>query len=492
MASSSRSQLLWSYASTVSNTLMQAASAVVLTRFVAPAEYGLVALAMLCCRFPNYLSQLGMSRAVIQKPNLSEGNIRAAFTLSMGLGTAGCVIIAGLSPLLASFFREPRLIFVLLFMSLNFVFQGALLVSGGLLRRALKMRELAVVDTLSYLISTFAIGLPVALKGYGAWAIVASTVTQTLIAAMLYFAVSPHSLRPTFRLADYDHIVAFGGKATATSLVEGIGGSIDTLAIGRFSDAFSVGLFNRSALLMQLPVQNLSNGLTQVLFSRFSRESELGSSNSFDLLVRCQTVFLAIIFPLCAGASGAASCIVLTIYGSRWAPAIPLFAVLSAAVAADVSFHLPGIQMEALGRFRHKMAVQLIYAIFIAGGVYLSISKGLVMVGMTLTGLQLCRSLGLHFYTAKYLNRSFMAMMSSWTPGLIGALVVGGGIGFVASAFHRLPGAPPVLQLIACILTGLGVSSIFYGTFYRHSVFDPVMQMIRIRRAEEPGRIGVE
>jgi O-antigen/teichoic acid export membrane protein len=466
---------------------MQAVGAVVLTRFVAPAEYGLVALAMLCCRFPNYLSQLGMSRAVVQKPELSVGNIRAAFTLSMGLGAAGCAVIAGVSPLFARFFHEPRLVPVLLVMSVNFVLQGAILVSGGLLRRALRMRELAIADSLSYLISTFAIGLPIAIMGYGAWAIVASTVTQTFFAAILYYAASPHSIRPTFLRGNYEHIVGFGGKATATSIVEGLGGSMDTIAIGRFSSAFSVGLFNRSALLVQLPVQNLSNGLTQVLFSRFSREAASGTANSFELLVRCQTVFLAIIFPLCAGATGAASCIVLTMYGSKWAPAIPVFAVLSAAVAADASFHLPGIQMEALGRFRHKMAVQLMYAMLIWGGIALSISKGLVMVGITLTGLQLCRSLGLHFYTAKYLDRSLMAIMSCWIPGLTAALVVGGAIVLVASIFHRYPGVPPALQLMACMLTGLVVSSTFYVVFYRETVFDPLMRLIGIHRIKEIG-----
>ena len=128
MASSHRSQFLWSYTSTISNTVLQFVAAVTITRFVAPAEYGLVALAMLCCRFPSYLSQLGMSRAVVQKPDLSEGNVRAAFTLSIGLGIAGCLVIAALSPLLARFFHEPRLTPILIVLSLNFLFQGAILV----------------------------------------------------------------------------------------------------------------------------------------------------------------------------------------------------------------------------------------------------------------------------------------------------------------------------------------------------------------------------
>jgi len=486
MASSHRSQFLWSYTSTISNTVLQFVAAVTITRFVAPAEYGLVALAMLCCRFPSYLSQLGMSRAVVQKPDLSEGNVRAAFTLSIGLGIAGCLVIAALSPLLARFFHEPRLTPILIVLSLNFLFQGAILVSGGLLRRALKMRQLAIADTLSYLISTFAIGLPIAIKGYGAWAIVASTVTQTLITAMLYYAASPHALRPTLRRSDYEHIVRFGGKATATSIIEGLGGSMDLLMLGKFSTAFNVGLYNRSGLLIQLPVQNLSNGLTQVMFSRFSRASAQGSADAFDLLVRCQRIFLAIIFPLCSGAAAAAYCIVLTLYGAKWASAIPVFAILCAATAADASLHLPALQMEAMGRFRHKMIVQLSYMICIGAGVYLSIPYGLVMVGVALTGLLLCRSIGLQYYTARYLDRSFPVLLSAWVPGLTAALPVGVSIAFVAGFLRAKSGIPAALQLIACILTGLGVSTVVYATLFRRLVFNPLMALLRARPVQHP------
>jgi teichuronic acid exporter len=261
---------------------------------------------------------------------------------------------------------------------------------------------------------------------------------------------------------------------------------MDIMMLGKFSTAFNVGLYNRSGLLVELPVQNISNGLTQVLFTRFSRASAQGSAGAFDLLARCQRIFLAIVFPLCAGAAGAASCIVLTLYGTKWSSAIPVFAILCAATAANASFHLPAVQMEALGRFRHKMIVQLLYLICIGGGLYLSVSHGLVMVCLTITGLTLIRSFGLQFYTAKYLNRSFTDMMSSWVPGLTAAIPVGGAIVFVAGVFLKHPGVPTVMQIIVCILVSLGVSSAFYGIFYRKSVFDPLMTLMGIRRMKGP------
>lgn len=487
MVSRSRSQLLWSYSSTLSNSVFQLIAALTITRFVAPAEYGLVALAMLCCRFPNYLCQLGMSRAVVQKSDLSEGNIRAAFTVSMGLGLVGCLAVAAASPLLAYFFHQPKLQNILLVLSLNFIFQGALLVSGGLLRRALKMRQLAIADTSSYLISTFAIGLPIAMKGHGAWAIAASSVSQSFITALLYFAATRHSLRPTFERVDFEHIVTFGGKATGTSIIEGLGSSVDTLMLGRFSTPASVGLYNRTSLLIQLPVQNLSNGLTQVLFSRFSRVSAQGSPRAGELFAKSQRIFLAIAFPICAGASVAASSIVLTVYGSKWSSAIPVFAVLSIVTAAIASHHLPSIQLEALGRFRHKIVIQSLFLLCVAGGIYLSVPYGLVMVGVTLAGLELCRSIGLNYLSAKYLNWSFLAAMSTWVPGLVGATAVAVTIRILVRSLPVNGWMGMMTELIANILVSLVVIVVVYAIFFRHSVFDPLMSLIGAGRERLQG-----
>jgi len=481
MPNDARSQLRWSYTSTISTTLLQVVAAATITRFVAPAEYGLVALAMLCCRFPSYLSQLGMNRAVIQKADLSEGNIRAAFTLSFGLGLAGCLTIVAMSPLLARFFHEPRLKAVLIVLSLSFVLWGFSLVSGGLLRRSLRMRQLAIADISSYVISTFAIGLPIAIKGYGAWAIIISAVSQALIATTFYFLACPHSVLPTFNRENYRHIVAFGGKATATTIMEGLGGSVDTLLLGKFSTAFNVGLYNRSYLLIQLPVINFSNGLTQVMFRKFAIASAEGSVDAFDLLARSQRVFLAVIFPLCAGAAAAASCIVLSLYGPVWTAAIPIYTILCCSAAADATGHLPAYQMEALGRFRHKMLVVFSYLVCAVAGIVLLIPHGLVAVCIALGVLQLIRSFGLSFYCAQYMKHSVGSILITWIPGLTAALPVGISIAIVAHFLRADLAAPQAVQLVACILTGLLVSAGFYGVFFRRSIFDPLIMILGIR-----------
>lgn len=109
MTDNNPSLLRWSYLSTISTAAMQLLASATITRFLQPSDYGLAAMAMLCSGLVGYFTQLGMGRAIVQKPNLTDGNIRASFSLSLATGLGGFVILSALTPVLAKYFREPRL-----------------------------------------------------------------------------------------------------------------------------------------------------------------------------------------------------------------------------------------------------------------------------------------------------------------------------------------------------------------------------------------------
>src|SRR5258708_3023858 len=124
MTENSPSQLRWSYLSTISTASMQLFASATITRFFQPSYYTLAAMAMLCSSLAGYFTQLGMGRAVVQKPNLTDGNIRASFLLSLAAGLGGFAILSALTPILAIYFREPRLPPIVIAFALNLVFQS--------------------------------------------------------------------------------------------------------------------------------------------------------------------------------------------------------------------------------------------------------------------------------------------------------------------------------------------------------------------------------
>ncbi len=479
MPASPESQLRWSYVSTFSTAGMQLLAAATITRFLQPRDYGLAAMAMLCSSLAGYFTQLGMARAVIQKPSLSLGNIRAAFTLSLATGVGGALVLGALSPLLARYFREPRLPPILLVFSLNLIFQSLAMVSGGLLRREFRMRDLAICDFVGYLFSTFGLGLPLAIKGYGVWALVASNVSQPFLTAVAYFVARPHSIVPTLQRQDYAHITAFGGKASVTTAVEAVGASLDTILLGRLVTPSSLGIYNRSLTLSTIPIYNLAQGLARVFYPALARAAGTSLEECRRMLEASETQLLAVILPTCMGAAIAAPTIIPVIFGKQWSAAIPLYQVLCAMAAFDVTPALPCIQLEVLALFRRKFIIQTAFALALGVIVLLTARFGIVTVAVSLAGLQFVRSLALHRVSAQSLGTSPWSLLRTWLPGTWCSLVIGAALYALQAALLGRHRPDAALRLVLLVLAAIVVAVPFYWAFYRESVYTPWTRLFR-------------
>ena len=473
--------LRWSYLSTLTTAVMQLLAAATITRFLQPADYGLAALAVLCASLAGYFTQLGVGRALIQKEEVTLGNIRAAFTLAMATGTGGCLLLAALSPILSRYFRQPRLTPVIVAFGLNLVFQSAGLVSGGLLRREFRIRDLAICDFMAYLLSTFCIGLPMAMHGFGVWALVGSNVSQQLIAAIAYFVARPHPFLPTFDRENYEQIASFSGKATITSAIEAFGGTLDLSIMGRLVGAAPIGLYGRSLTLSTQPCYQASMGLTRVFTPSLARAAERSVHEGTEMLITSERQLMSLVFPMCAAAAVAAPTIIPVVFGRQWIAAIPVYRVLCLVAALDSSFDLPATQLEIANQFGHKMLLQSAFAVLFAVCILLLAPRfGVFAVACAYAVLQLARSLIFHYLSAKSLHVTLWTLLSSWTPGLVCAGLVATAVGVLqrygsmATPFHS--GVKLTAIMVVSLITIVAV----YRGIYRSAVFDPWRGIFRL------------
>ena len=472
MSDSHHSQLRWSYFSVFSTAVLQLAASATITRFLQPSDYGLAAVAMLCYSMTGYFTQLGVARAIMQKPKLSAGNIQAAFTLALATGLAGFILLAALSPLLARYFEQPRLPPIIIAFGLNLIFQSLTGVSGGLLRREFRVKELSICDTLGYLLSTFGVGLPMAMKGFGVWALVGSNVSQPFIVMVLYFIVRPHPVLLSFKREDYAHITGFSGKASMTTAVEALGGSLDTIVMGRLVSPASLGLYNRSLTLSTQPGYNVSMGLSRVFYPRLSRAAEQGLSSCLRILKDSDRQLMSVVIPFCMAAAVAAPVIIPVIFGKQWTSAIPVYQVLCLVALLDASTHLTAIQLEVLSLFRNKFYVQLAFGLAFGAGI-LAFTRfgGILAVALVYVVLQALRSIGIHRLSARSLNVSTVSLYLPLVPGFVCGTILAAALYVIQRwlpGFHRLNGAA---QLALLIGSSALLGTLIYRIFYRATVY---------------------
>jgi len=170
----------------------------ILARLLNQEQFGLANAALTIVSFAAILSQLGLDKALIQRPEITDAHVRTAFTIFTLLGIIVGAVVAALAPQISSFFKTDELIPVIRVVALTFPLQGITLVPAALLARRLKFRRFTGIDALSYLIGYGFVGIGMALAGFGVWALIGAALAQAMIVIIWLIAMQPFPKRPMF------------------------------------------------------------------------------------------------------------------------------------------------------------------------------------------------------------------------------------------------------------------------------------------------------
>src|SRR5688500_12223349 len=96
--------MVWTGGGVAAEMALQGVVVVVLARLLAPADFGVVAIALVMTGFVGIFGELGLIPAVIQRERLEPAHVRTAFTGSLALALLIGLALWGLSPSIARFF----------------------------------------------------------------------------------------------------------------------------------------------------------------------------------------------------------------------------------------------------------------------------------------------------------------------------------------------------------------------------------------------------
>ncbi|MGD0942479.1 MAG: oligosaccharide flippase family protein, partial [Terracidiphilus sp.] len=156
--------------------LMQSVATVVLARLLTPADFGLVAMVTAITGLGQAFADLGLSEATIQHPEISHDQVSTLFWINVAIGATLMSITAALAPVLAWFYKEPRLLHITFLASLTFLIGGLRVQHDALLKRQMRYLSLVIRDVSSYLLAV-PVAITLAWRGAGYWAILALPLT---------------------------------------------------------------------------------------------------------------------------------------------------------------------------------------------------------------------------------------------------------------------------------------------------------------------------
>jgi O-antigen/teichoic acid export membrane protein len=406
------SGLRWFYLSTMTLMVANLAYTATVSRLLDPVAFGLMAMANLVVLFTQYFARMGLASALVQKPELSEEEIRASSTAGIVIGLACLAVVWVLAPAVAALFRAPTLPPLLRALGVSFVFMGWSMTGLGLLRRQLRFRTLSMISMGTYVFAYLVVGVGLVLLGAGVWSLVAASVASTAIQAVWQYAVVRHPLRPVLRWEPYRAVCSYGARLSGAYLMNYIGGNVDTFTVTRIASAADLGQYTRGYYLVFQPLGNyLAQALTNVLFSTLSRIQQ-------DL-ARLRRAYLSVLslgnlvlFPVCAGIAVAAQELVLVVLGPQWKLAVGLVPWFALAGGCNVASQLTQLLADARAELNRSLAVQTAYILGLVLLVLLALpfrSKGVWVIAAAVAAAETLRYVG---YLA--LARRVLGLPWSW------------------------------------------------------------------------------
>ena len=343
----------------IATRLLGFVSTLILARVLVPADFGMVAIAMTYLAAFDAFSIFGLQDAIIRAPEVDSSLLDTAFTLSLLRGLFNTLIIAGTAPIAAHFFDEPRLLPLLLVVSLFPALEGTENIGIVEFRRGFRFErefQLFLVPRLVSVVVTIA----VALLFHSYWALVVGNLVLRVVRWMLSYAMHPY--RPRLGIAAWRRLIGFSFWTWAATIADFGRDKSWMIVLGRFLDTFQVGVFMMAVEIGSLPLNEIVVPVCRALFSGFTAARNAAGGFAYAFRRTIGVIALPIL-PAAVGMSAVAGYIVDLALGPQWLSASLVIGWVSAAAPLALLSLMGSTAMLVSGHVRNNFLIGGAYAV---------------------------------------------------------------------------------------------------------------------------------
>lgn len=351
--------LKWNTIDRVLSQVLYAVTGVVLANLLSKEDFGLVGALLVFQAFGILFVDSGFGSALLRKKEATRRDYSTVFWFNMSVSVAVYVILFFCAPLIADVFQgDRRLIALSRVMFLSFILNGLGLVQTTRLMKEMNVRQIAVANTVGLVVSG-TLGVVLAFRGYGAWALVWQTVTLAAVKTGWLWATGRWWPELCFSRESLASIWRVGLSVFSSSALNTFFLYIYSFVIGAFYSLVSLGVYTQADKWSKMGSASISQVLTASfvpLLARFQDDGEnfrrhVSKINRFTGLV---------LFPVMFGIAATGAPLFHTLFGDKWDAAIPLFQILTLRGVFIVLISLYTNYLLALGYARRLFIVELV------------------------------------------------------------------------------------------------------------------------------------
>ena len=315
------SSMLWNILERFSTQIVSFVISIILARILSPDEYGIIAIIIIFINFANVIIEGGLNTALIQKKNADQTDFSTIFWFCLLLSAVMYLVLYITAPLIASFYDKEVLVLVLRVLSLVLFANSINSIQRAYVSRHMLFKKLFWINAVAVLLSG-TIGIVMAYKGYGVWALVGQSLTLPLASCVLMWMAVKWRPSFEFSMQRFKALFDYGWKIFLTNFIVAVYGDIRGLLIGKFYQPSALAFFDRGKSLPTLLMNNITSSINTVLLPAFADEQD-DKVRVKQMMRRSVQVSYFFVLPLLVGLLCAAKNLILVLLTEKWLPAVP-------------------------------------------------------------------------------------------------------------------------------------------------------------------------
>ena len=443
---------------------------IILARILDPVVYGTIALVIVFTTILQVFVDGGFGMALIQKKDSDELDFNTVFYFNI----ITCFILYGVmflaAPAIASFYNNDDLTIIIRILSLILIIAGFKGIQTTYVSKHLMFRKFFFATIVGTIISA-AVGIYMAYKGYGVWALIAQNLINQGLDTLILWVTVKWKPKLMFSFDRLKELFGYGWKLMASALLDVGYNQVRSLIIGKMYSSEDLAYYNRGEQLPNIAVGNINSSIDSVLLPSMSI-AQNDRHRVKSMLKKSITVSSFLLMPAMVGIAVCADSIVNVLLTDKWVPCIP-YIQLFCLIYTFYPIHTANLNaMKAMGKSNYFLVLEIIKK---GIGIVLLVATMWISVKAIVISLLIANiiSLVINAYpNKKLLGYSVLEQIRDILPIIIISLLMGAAVYYVF-----VINGPGLSTLIKQVLVGV----MFYVTLsvvFKVGPFDYVVSII--------------
>ena len=458
------SSLFWKFMERISAQVASFLITIVLARMLVPEDYGIVSMILVFITIADVFVTSGFSSSLIQKKDADEKDFSTMFSLSLVSSILIYLILFFCAPYIADFYRMPQLSKILRIFALRLPITAFNSIQHAYISKKLIFKKFFFSTLIGTLISGI-VGIIMAYKGFGVWALVVQYLTNSMIDTIVLFITVPWRPKINISFKSAKQMIKYGWKVTFAELISNIYTEMRSLVIGRIYTSEDLAYYKKGNQFPELILNNIDSSIGSVLFPAISNNNDNKEivKNMTRKAIKLSTY---LVFPMVVGMFVTAELLINLLLTEKWSMAI-IFMQIQCVVQMTKPISTANNQaIKALGRsdvflkleiFKKTIGVCILLAVMKIS--VEAIAYSMIIYSVIATAANMVPNKKLMNYSAK-------EQIIDILPALIASIIMGI-ICYSINILNLSNLATLILQIIIGIVFYVGISKSFQFEAYK-------------------------